>query len=59
MISFQGLKYKTVKITDINPVEDLAFTHCTAFIVQFLFVVALFQFEAVFSESKQFIANNY
>ena len=42
MISFQGLQYKTVKITEINPAEELAFTHCTAFIVEFIFLLLYF-----------------
>ena len=41
MRSFQGLQEITVKITEINPVEDFAFTQCTSVILQFLFYFSM------------------
>ena len=55
---FSRVKNKTVKITEINPIEDFSFTQCTSrksFILQFF----LFQYEVVFNEIKQSIANKY
>ena len=39
MRNFQGSQDRTVKITEINPVEDFAFTQCTSLILQFLFLL--------------------
>ena len=39
MKSFQGSQNKTIKSTEINPVEDFAFTQCTSTILQFLIFV--------------------
>ena len=54
MRSFQGSQNKTVKFTEINPVEDFAFTQCTSSILQFLGVfLVLFQYETVFNDCEQ------